>query len=404
MEAFCIFLLKNYLLASFGYICFDIVTLIINFFYEKTKIKVSCGATSTKFLIDGIIYTCGSNYKGSLGLSLTESKNVPFLYSMNLKNIKKIRSGAYHTLVLSKNGKLYGWGVNRSGQLGISKHRHVDHPISLNCSNIKKISCGNHYSIIMDNENQIYVCGANCSGQLGIGEKYAGHKKSIGYFKKMKLPNINKIVCGSYHTLSLTICGKIYAWGDNEFGQLGLGNTKNYYEPAQLFLSDIIKIKCAYLHTIALSKYNTVYTWGDNRSGELGLGLCDVKIISSPSKVDLYDIISIACGDHFNFAMNKYGDIYGWGENRSGILGLGKKSAKICRSPCKISLSKIMNVICGSDHTIAVDINKKVYVWGTNEEGQLGLTDYDTRYDPHQINISKEIEMINRFKLYEQIK
>lgn len=366
----------------------ELVSFIIIKLYPR--VKISCGLVNTKILINKRIYATGSNYKGFLGLYKAEMRFIVRFYELHPENIKKISSGHIHTLAVTTDGNLYVWGSHQDGQLGLNNNKttHVKKPKILDFINIKKVSCGSYYSIILDTENKIYACGSNDHGQLGIGKKYAGTKKIIYNFRYIKLLNVKKIACGNDHTMALTIRGEFYVWGHNNYGQLGLGNTENRYEPTQLILPDIIKIKCGHTHSIVLTNSRNIYTWGCNNHAQLGLG--DFKQRNTPHKVGLSDIISISCGHSFTIVLNKYGDIYGWGKNKNGRLGLGKKSPKICELPTKISLSKIVNFSCGYNYTIAIDIHQNVYGWGENDCGQLGVGNLEPRYRPCEIEITDD--------------
>ena len=83
---------------------------------------------------------------------------------------------------------------------------------------------------------------------------------------------IKQISCGWYHDAILTKSGKIFFWGRNNFGQLGLGNNENQNTPQELNLPNIASIHCGENHTIALTKYGKIFIWGYNFYGQLGLG------------------------------------------------------------------------------------------------------------------------------------
>ena len=128
------------------------------------------------------------------------------------------------------------------------------------------ISCGhNHSCMILYNE--VYAWGENDYGQLGLD-----NNTNQNLPQKLNLPNIKKISCGDSHTITLTNSNEIYAWGSNGLGQLGLGNNICYNLPQKLNLRHIKKIICGGNHTIALTHSNEVYSWGWNYYGQLGLG------------------------------------------------------------------------------------------------------------------------------------
>ncbi len=117
-----------------------------------------------------------------------------------------------------------------------------------------KISCGYDYTILIKN-NQIYVWGNNKFGQLGLG-----HNDVVNVPTKLNFDfKINKIVCGIYYTIAITDDG-LYVWGYNRFGQLGLGHNNNINIPTKLNFK-INKIVCSSNHTIAITE-DGLYVWG----------------------------------------------------------------------------------------------------------------------------------------------
>jgi alpha-tubulin suppressor-like RCC1 family protein len=82
-----------------------------------------------------------------------------------------------------------------------------------------KIKCGNYYTVLLF-EKEIYAWGYNQYGQLGLG-----HNADTNSPQKLDLINVKKIICGGYHTIALTYSNEIYAWGDNQSGQLGLATS-----------------------------------------------------------------------------------------------------------------------------------------------------------------------------------
>ena len=128
-----------------------------------------------------------------------------------------------------------------------------------------KISCGYDYTCLLMDE--IRVWGNNNFGQLGLG-----HYQEQNSPQKLNLPNIKHIICGVFHTIALTNSNEVWAWGLNDDDQLGLGHNQNQNSPQKLNLPNIKKIICGAYHTIALMNSNDVWVWGHNNKGQLGLG------------------------------------------------------------------------------------------------------------------------------------
>jgi len=205
-----------------------------------------------------------------------------------------------------------------------------------------KISCGcEHTCLLMD---EIYVWGNNIYGQLGLG-----HNQKQNSPQKLNLPNIKKIICGGFHTIALTNSNEVWVWGNNIYGQLGLGHNQDQNSPQKLNLPNIKDIICGCYHTTALTNSNEIWVWGDNCYGQLGLGHNQDQ--NSPQKFA-------------PMQMNR---------REEGTSERGK-----------LNLSNIKDIICGGRHTIALTDSNEVWVWGYNNEGQLGLGHYQHQNSPQK--------------------
>ena len=142
------------------------------------------------------------------------------------------------------------------------------------------------------------------------------------------------------HTFAICENKKIYCWGRNYDGQLGLGDNKNRNEPVEFKIeensSPIKQIICGAYHTFAICENNKIYCWGNNNFGQLGLGR--IKML----------------GFRFRY-----------------------KTAPI-EFKIEGNSSPIKQIICGANHIFAICENNKIYCWGYNHSGQLGLGDYES--------------------------
>ncbi len=192
-----ILVLKNYLRETFGvHVPYEIIQLIIMAGYPN--ISISCGWKHTCMILNNEVYAWGSNDRGQLGLGNDTNTNYDLPQKLNLRNIKKIICGEYHTMALDNSGEVYAWGHNYWGQLGLGNNTNYDLPQKLNLVNIKKIICGGSHTMALDNSGEVYAWGSNISGQLGLGNniKYDSPQK-------LNLRHIKKIICGSCHTVAL---------------------------------------------------------------------------------------------------------------------------------------------------------------------------------------------------------
>nr|XP_012226245.1 PREDICTED: RCC1 and BTB domain-containing protein 2-like [Linepithema humile] len=155
--------------------------------------------------------------------------------------------------------------------------------------------------------------------------------------------------------------------------------TVNYpLEVTALSGKRVVDIKCGCYHVLVLTDDKKVYSWGRNNRGQVGHA--DLETVSIPTEVIIEDelgkkdIQGISCGLVFNMAVTYDGELYGWGENTYGQLGLGINGAMMHLKPMKIMIDvPIAKVECGTDHTLALSWEGLLYVWGKNHHGQLGI-------------------------------
>lgn len=291
-------------------------------------------------------------------------------FYQKLSNVKSIKCGVFHALGLKTNGDVYTWG----------KIINVEHksPHKL-LSNVKKISCGFYHSAAIT-KSEIFTWGENKFGQLGLGDNldYREPQKL-----KLELESCSNITCGCNYVMTWT-SSDIHVWGQNSFGQLGLGDTQDHNKPEKLFLLYILKISCGASHSMALSKYGELFVWGYNFTGQLGLG--DTRDRINPVKHSLENVISISCGGLHTLFLTKNGNIWSCGSNLFGQIGV-RTSSNYYHTPCKIDLSNIKSVKCGHDYSMVITIYDEIFVWGNNYKGQLGLGDSIQRNIPHKLRI-----------------
>ena len=371
-----IIVLKTYMMNTIGiHYPIEIITHIIMSAY--TPIQISCGADHTILLNEkNNIYVWGRNHYGQIGLGNEEVYLSPKRLRL-LKDIKSVHCGWFHNVALTHiPNEIYVWGYNSYGQLGLGVGYDTMHmqitPLRLLIPVMaKSIYCGGEYTIILTNiSDQMYVWGSNSNGQLGLGHYNDQYSPITTVFRKP----IISISCGGYHTGMLAKGSnhltKIYMWGCNKDGQLGLGDNKKRNVPCKLDLhKKIMSLNCGMRHTIILASNNEIYVWGDNR--HVGLGLKHDGNVNLPKKLMITDTIkSIHCGTDFTIALTNHGNYYLWGWFDPVEKGFISDVPKYFISKNK---DPIISINCGGDHIIALSKSGKIYGWGQNKYGQLGL-------------------------------
>ncbi|NXJ08000.1 HERC4 ligase, partial [Odontophorus gujanensis] len=289
------------------------------------------------------------------------------------------------------------WGNASFGQLGLGG---IDEEIVLEPrksdfflnKRIRDVGCGLRHTVFVLDDGTVYTCGCNDLGQLGH-EKARKRPEHVG---ALDAQNIVAVSCGEAHTLALNDKGQVYAWGLATDGQLGLPGTEECIRVPRNIKSlseiQIVQVACGYYHSLALSKGSEVFSWGQNKYGQLGLGY-EYKKQNSPHVIkSLLGIpfAQIAAGGAHSFVLTLSGAIFGWGRNKFGQLGLNDDNDRYVPTLLKsLRTQKVVHICCGEDHTAALTKEGGVFTFGAGGYGQLGHNSTS-----HEINPRKVFELM----------
>jgi hypothetical protein len=261
---------------------------------------------------------------------LSEYRLCDHLDSKFKENIKYAYITKRDILCISNDKKVYKFGIDKFKTLRYTYHHDacvVDTKIIEQLSNkeIKKFSDGSNYMMALDEDGNVYSWGSNIYGQLGIGKITDYEEINLIEYSKFENNLIDDICCGFNHTLALSKKGKVFAWGNNEFGQLGLGSeVKNEIEPKLLksFVREkVIAISCGGQHSLALTKSRRVFSWGDNSFGQLGFENCNKLYEPKPIEIVTESFSKIICGAMHSLLLSTKGSIRAFGNNENGQIG-----------------------------------------------------------------------------------
>ena len=244
----------------------------------------------------------------------------------------------------------------------------------------QNISAGKHHSLFLCSDATVKVSGNNEQGQLGLGNKT---NKTL----PEKIPSLNgitAILSGGYHSLFLKNDGTVWATGYNYEGQLGNGNTSDVSTPVQVSgLTGITAISCGAMHSLFLKNDGTVWATGLNTYGQLGNG--STSNASTPVQViGLTGITAISGGEVHSLFLKNDGTVWATGYNYSGQLGNGSTSN--VSTPVQVSgLTGVTAISCGTQHSLFLKNNGTVWVTGTNSHGQLGIGNINNVTTPVQV-------------------
>lgn len=224
--------------------------------------------------------------------------------------------------------------------------------------------------------------------------------------------------CNACHSVIVTEDGLTMTLGRNDKGQLGLGDTETRTTPTvieALKNINIVAAACGRSHTLFLSSEGMVFSCGDNKMGQCGTNQQSVHTILSPTRVAFKEnkpVVKVACGAEFSMIVDNDGRLYSFGHPEHGQLGhnseakyftSGNKYAFHCeyaprRIVTYIEKSReghvspvddvsIIDIACGTNHTLAVDKNHRCFSWGFGGYHRLGHSETKNELVPRSIKV-----------------
>ena len=344
---------------------------------------------------DGNVYSLGRSTWGSHGHSENDI-DMPKKIN-NLKNIKMISSNVFCSICLDYDGNVFTFGSNKEGQLGINKtfeelkYTHIPQKVIL--PPCKQVCRMDKISFCLTEDGNLYYFGRKINSYFSLEDNNF-------VFESPKLiidrNNIEYIVCGKYHIICKTYNNEYYSCGSNNHGQLGLLKSE-YGEDIYNFTqclnwpNDIISIKCGNFHSLLLTSKGYVYSFGDNSYGQLGLGDVNIKTTGIPTLIlSIPEMKRIECGYWHSMCIDVNDNLWAFGNNDYGQLGLRdtKNRYKPILHP---TLSNIIDISSGGEQAFVKTQDNKIYAFGNNEYSQLGIkTSEDYQLTPIQTFIGKE--------------
>lgn len=249
-------------------------------FGDTKTVSVAAGSSHTLALTeDGTVWAWGLNQDGRLGDGSVNNSPVPVQVD-GLTDVVAIAAGDFHSLAVKSDGSVWAWGDNSNGALGQGYEDFKAHPFpmrvktsaSTHLGDVTAVSGGVFFTLALTSAGTVYAWGSNFAGKLGVGDfterHYATQITSFG--------SVKAVSAGDYHSLALKSDGTAWSWGEGWEGQLGLGVSGpdvKYNSPQEITtLSSVTAVDAGGRSSMAVRSNGTVYTWGDNFWGQLGLG------------------------------------------------------------------------------------------------------------------------------------
>ena len=370
---------------------------------------------------EGQTWSFGDNSYGKLGhgSEATEANEVVprLIEALSRAVVRQVAAGADHSMVLTRDGKVWTWGSGRSGRLG---HGNTESqrlpklvegvapggsggqtlggaPLGHHWARVISISAGYDHSLAVREQGTVYAWGSSEYGQLGRGGHGAGTRRLV----PTEVPASGMVVAvttGCYHSLALNRDGTVMACGYNTSGQLGLGDTARHDTFTAIpGLRGVVDIGAGHEHSIAVTMEGEVFTCGkgqaigharprrrlgrddDGGGDETTQKLVPTKVIGGG--IEEATIVQVISGVQHSMALTATGDLYAWGEGGSGQLGRGWRTVGGSHGWRRnLAVPKVVNGIkggvvgmaAGKAHSLVTTEEGRVLAFGSGG-GDLGL-------------------------------
>lgn len=211
-----------------------------------------------------------------------------------------VAAGDTHSMVVTAQGRLFAFGRNEWGQLGLGHKTKTSKPTHVQAfdgARVKLVSCGRYHTVVVTEGEKVFACGSNTEGQLGV--KVTGESSAV-FVHVASLPPgpFRALSCGADHTIIIAEDGGVYAWGAGAVGQLGNGMKPQPVPKPVKFKTKrrMALVACGYYHTLCVSEGDEIFSFGEGEYGKLGLNDDKEASVGTPTKVGGIDghVLAIA--------------------------------------------------------------------------------------------------------------
>lgn len=327
---------------------------------------------------DGTLWAWGGGGMGQLGDGGSTDRATPVKV---MDFVTAVAAGGNHSLAVQADGSLWAWGNNASGQLGLGTRDNAVHATPTKVMDaVSAVYAGASHSLAIKTDGSLWAWGANRSGQLGIG---SAQDQAVPV---KVMDSVTAVAAGEAHTLALKADGTLWAWGANLAGQLGADTPggdpmADCLTPLQV-MGGVSAVSASRAYSLALKTDGTLWAWGDNQYGQLGNGGTGNMAVMQPGVGSTFcqttpvqilsEVSAVSAGGSSRachvLALKTDGSLWGWGNNAYGQLA--PATLQKVALPTRLD-GNVQQIQAGGEHSLAIRAGS-LLTWGNNSSGQLG--------------------------------
>jgi alpha-tubulin suppressor-like RCC1 family protein len=290
-----------------------------------------------------------------------------WIVQIRLDNIVDI-AWAEHGVAVNQSGEMFGWGSNRSFQLGDDHGDRKTVERIEGISGVKAVAIGPGFTLALKQDGTVWSWGDNRLGQLGDGSKLTaapGRASPTGRAQPTDvkgLPGVVQIAAGRGHALALDRSGTVWSWGANDFGQLGNGSNGEALVPVHV--KDLVGVRTIAAgddFSVALMADGTVRTWGRNDEGQLGdetAANCNVPLTVK----HLDRVTAVVAAVSRTMALREDGTVWVWGLNSYKRPGHRRYTPEVTKIE---EISGVQQIAANEDDALIMKDDGSLWFWGT---------------------------------------
>lgn len=335
---------------------------------------------------DGKVYAWGANSTAGLGMGDQDDRRIPEVISgLDGDSILQIVKGYSYTMILTNSGDIWGWGYKETTLIGQGEEMPLLKPVKLDINvgeKIVSLATGQDNVLALTENGKLYVWGIGGHGNMGLGFTYFEAPEPV-QIPEFSVGNIVQIVADGFTCGVVTDLGEVFIWGQDEYSQ----EERTFVRlPTRVeAASGLYVTKLSIGRSIAvLTNDGKVYTWGRNVVGELGIGNREPQY--EPQEVTAlsdYYVVDVVSGASHMMARTEDGRVFAWGYNNRGQTAnpiTETMSDSFITTPTEIEMLSSKGVcalFAGADYSVALTEDGALYTWGYGSYGQLGTDNVD---------------------------